>query len=163
MSRKIIIAAVTRNLAIGIGGDMPFHISADLRRFKSLTMGYPIIMGRRTFESFPGGALPGRRNIVISRNPSARFDGAETATSLDEALAMTADAEKLFIIGGGQVYSQAMAIADELDLTEIDAVADNADTFFPEITDEWSLTEVSEPMTDPRSGARFRFTCRKRK
>lgn len=120
-------------------------------------------MGRHTFESFPGGALPGRRNIVITRNPATRFDGAETATSLDEALAMAADAEKVFIIGGGQVYSQAMAVADELDLTEIDAVAENADTFFPIITDEWSLTEVSEPMTDPRSGAKFRFTCRKRK
>lgn len=163
MSRKIIIAAITRNLAIGIKGDMPYHISADLRRFKSLTMGYPIIMGRRTFESFPTGALPGRRNIVISRNPEAVFKDAEKVSSLEDALRLTADAEKVFIIGGGQIYSQAMNLADELDLTEIDAVTENADTFFPEITHDWVITSQTDEMTDPRSGAKFRFTCRKRK
>jgi len=160
MSRIIIIAAVSSNLAIGTGGDMPFHISADLRRFKSLTMGFPLIMGRRTFESFPGGALPGRRNIVVTRNPSYTAADIETAPGLDKALEMAADAEKVFIIGGGQIYRQALPLADELDLTEIDSEVVGADTFFPDYRpEEWLQTARGEILTDPRSGAAFRF-CR---
>lgn len=164
MSRIIIIAAVSRNLAIGIGGDMPFHISADLRRFKSLTMGSPLIMGRRTFESFPGGALPGRRNIVITRNPAYTAADIETAPGLDRALEMAAGAEKVFVIGGGQIYHQALQIADELDITEIDSEVVDADTFFPDYrTDRWRQTARSETMTDPRSGIGFRFCRYKRR
>lgn len=95
------IAIVARDGAIGRGGDQPFHISADFKRFKQLTLGHPVIMGRRTFEALPGGALPGRRNIVISRNPDYRAEGAETAPSIGDAIAMCDGAGEVFIIGGG--------------------------------------------------------------
>lgn len=159
-----IIAAVAHGGAIGIGGDMPFHISADLRRFKAFTMGHPLIMGRKTFESFPAGPLPGRRNIVITRNPDYKADGIEKALSLSDAIAMVSGCEKAFIIGGGQIYAQAMEMADELDLTEIDSDVVGADTFFPAFdSGQWQEIEASPYQTDPRSGAKFRFTCRKRK
>lgn len=126
-----LIAAVCANGAIGRGGDLLYHISEDLRRFKSLTMGCPIIMGRKTFESFPKGPLPGRRNIVISRNPLYSPAGAEVYDSPEAALAACADAEKVFIIGGGEIYRQFMPLADRLLLTEIDESPTDADTFFP--------------------------------
>ncbi len=90
-----IIVATGRNNAIGAGGDLAFHISADLRNFKTLTMGKPVIMGRKTFDSLPNGALPGRRNIVITRNPSFCAPSVETASSLNQALEMTVDAAAL--------------------------------------------------------------------
>ena len=102
-----IIVAATRDMAIGRGGDLLYHISDDLKRFKSLTMGWPIIMGRKTFESFPKGALPGRRNIVVTRNAGYTAPGVETASSLDEALAMCKGSENVFITGGGEIYRQA--------------------------------------------------------
>ncbi|MCM1483711.1 MAG: dihydrofolate reductase [Muribaculaceae bacterium] len=154
-----IIAAVASCGAIGRRGDMPFHISADLRRFKQLTMGCPLIMGRRTFESLPGGALPGRRNIVVTRNALYSAPGAETAPSLAEAIAMCASASKLMIIGGGEIYRQAMPIATSMHLTHIDARVPDADTYFPEVDmSRWLITESSDTETDPRSGVGFRFT-----
>lgn len=156
-----IIAAVARDGAIGLRGDMPFHISADLRRFKQLTMGHPLVMGRKTFESLPGGALPGRRNIVVTRNESFAAPGAERAGSLDEALAMCADAE-VMIIGGGEIYRQAMPMADCLELTEIDAEVPDAEVFFPPVGDEWTTVAESAPAVDPRSGAEYRFVTYRR-
>lgn len=133
MQPKIsIIAAVCRNRALGRGGDLLYHISADLRRFKSLTMGHPIIMGRKTFESFPKGPLPGRRNIVISRQPDYAPAGAEVYASPQEALAACGDVDEVFVIGGGQVYAEFLPLASRLLLTEIDAAPNDADTFFPE-------------------------------
>lgn len=129
----IIIAAVCGNGAIGRNGDLLYHISADLRRFKALTMGFPIIMGRKTFESFPKGPLPGRRNIVISRNADYRPAGAEIYSTPDAALAACADSEKVFIIGGGEIYRLFIPLADRLELTEIDDDPADADTFFPPI------------------------------
>lgn len=126
-----IIAAVCANGAIGRRGDLLYHISADLRRFKQLTMGHPIIMGRKTFESFPKGPLPGRRNIVISRNPDYAPAGAEVYASPEEALEACGDAGEVFVIGGGEIYSRFMPQASRLMLTEIDAAPDDADTFFP--------------------------------
>ncbi len=153
-----IIAIVARNGAIGRGGDQPFHISADFRRFKQLTLSHPIIMGRRTYEALPGGALPGRRNIVVSRSESFSAPDAEIARSLDDAIAMCHDADRIFIIGGGQIYAPAMAVADKLLLTEVDADVTDADTFFPDVDPAvWTLTETSEPETDPRSGVIYRF------
>lgn len=158
-----IIAAVARNGAIGRHGDLLFHISDDLKRFKALTMGSPIIMGRKTFESFPKGPLPGRRNIVITRNSDYSRDGIETAASLDEAIAMCAESEKAFVIGGGEVYRQAIDRADTIELTEIDAEVADADTFFPAIDETaWHRVTESETMTDPRSGALYRFVTLKR-
>lgn len=158
-----IIAAVARGGAIGRHGDLLFHISDDLKRFKALTMGSPIIMGRKTFESFPKGPLPGRRNIVITRNSDYSRDGIETAASLDEAIAMCAESEKAFVIGGGEVYRQAIDRADTIELTEIDAEVADADTFFPAIDETaWHRVTESETMTDPRSGALYRFVTLKR-
>lgn len=126
-----IIAAVCANGAIGRRGNLLFHLSDDLKRFKVLTMGWPIIMGRKTFESFPKGPLPGRRNVVISRNLDYAPEGAEVYASPEEALAACADAGKVFVIGGGEIYRRFMPQADVLLLTEIDASPADADTFFP--------------------------------
>lgn len=158
-----IIAAVGRDGAIGRNGDLAFHISADLKRFKQLTTGHTVVMGRRTFESLPKGALPNRRNIVVTRNSAYSAPGIETAGSLDSALAM-ADGE-VFVIGGGEIYRQAIEEkADRLCLTLIDAECDGADVFFPEIDPAvWKLTEETVPEEDPKSGLRYRFVCYSRK
>lgn len=159
-----IIAATTRDGALGKDGDMLYHISADLKRFKSLTMGHPIIMGRKTFESFPNGPLPGRRNLVVTRDSTYTHPGIETYPSLQQAI--EAAGEETYIIGGGQIYSQAMPLADRLEITEIDANGKDAgaDTFFPKIDPvRWMITSESEPITDPRSGASFRFITYRRR
>lgn len=155
-----IIVAVARDGAIGRRGDLLFHISDDLHRFKRLTMGHPIVMGRKTFESFPKGPLPGRTNIVVTRSGDYDGRGATVAGSLDEALKIAAAEEtgRIFIIGGGEIYRQAFGIADALELTAIDAAVDDADTFFPAVKDvDWELTEESEPMTDPKTGISYSF------
>lgn len=164
-NKTSIIVAVDRNNAIGRGGDMPYHISADLRRFKSLTMGCPVVMGRKTFESLPKGALPGRRNIVITRNETFNAPDTERAGSLGEALRMAdTSGREIFIIGGGEIYRQAMPIADTLYLTLIDDEADSPDTFFPTVSaDHWIEIESGESLTDERSGVRFRFVTLSRK
>lgn len=151
-----IIAAITRDRALGRNGDMLYHISADLRRFKALSMGHPVIMGRKTFESFPNGPLPGRRNMVVTRSSEYSHPGIETYGSLEQALEVAED--DAFIIGGGQIYSQAMDKAHRLEITLIDAESKDADTFFPEIDPErWRLESKSEAMTDPRSGTEFAY------
>lgn len=159
-----IIVAITSDNAIGRRGDLLYHISDDLRHFKELTMGHPIIMGRRTFESFPKGPLPGRRNMVITRNPGYRHDGIETYPSLKAALeALPADADP-FIIGGGEIYREAIGMADRLYITLIDATAPDADTHFPEIRPEdWAETSRSETLTDLRSGVSYTFICLSRR
>ncbi len=157
-----IIVATGSDRSIGRDGDLAFHIRADLRNFKRITMGRPVIMGRKTFESLPNGPLPGRRNIVITRNAAYSPAGADTASSLAEALELAADAEEVMIIGGGMIYEQAMPMADTLYVTEIDATLPDADTFFPEIGSDWLLTEASEPATDEATGLRYRFTRRER-
>lgn len=152
-----IIVAATRDMAIGRGGDLLYHISDDLKRFKALTMGSPIIMGRKTFESFPKGALPGRRNIVVTRNEAYTAENIETAPSVDEAVRMCGDAD-CFIIGGGEIYRQALPMADRLELTLIDAECPDADTRFPAL--DLAALGVEEPdfdRTDPRSGVRYCF------
>ena len=153
-----IIVAVAPDLAIGRRGDLLFHVSADLRRFKELTMGHPIIMGRKTFESLPKGALPGRRNIVISRNRDFNAPGAEVFPSLEAAVAACSGTGEVFIIGGAQIYSQAIAVADRLQLTRLDRTVAGADCFFPEISaDTWSPTACSEWAVDEKSGVRYCF------
>lgn len=156
-----IIAALTRNGAIGRRGDLLFHIPADLRHFKQLTLGHPIVMGRKTFESFPKGPLPGRRNIVITRNTDYIRDGIETAPSLEAAIALAEGCEKIYVIGGGEIYRQALPLATHLDLTEIDATTPDADTFFPPIDpEEWAIETTEDPAqpTEPRIS--FTTLCR---
>lgn len=158
-----IIVATTTNGAIGRGGDLLYHISADLRNFKRLTTGHTVIMGRNTFESLPNGPLPNRTNIVISRNPDYHPDGALTFNSLCDAIRHTINVnpdDEIFIIGGGQIYTQAITYASRLYITEIGAVANDADTFFPAIDPaDWTITESSEWFTDPKNNVPFRFIC----
>jgi dihydrofolate reductase len=121
----IVIAVVARNGVIGDGMQMPWRLPEDLAFFRRQTRGHTVIMGRATWDSLPGTfrPLPGRRNLVLTRNPDWSATGAQRASSLDDALALADDAEKLFVIGGAQVYSAALPIADTLLLTEIDADA----------------------------------------
>ena len=138
MTRLVLIAAVARNGVIGKDGGMPWHLPADLQRFKRLTLGHPILMGRRTWESL-GRPLPGRRNIVISRQPDWHADGAEHAASLPAALERVSGDPLAFVIGGAQLYAQALPLADGLELTEIDHDFDG-DTRFP----DWNRTRFVE-------------------
>lgn len=134
-----IIAAVSKNMAIGNENKLLYWLPNDLKRFKSLTTGHTIIMGRNTFDSLPKGALPNRRNVVLSRTVS-QLPGAEVFADLQSALASCSETEDVYIIGGESVYRQAMPIAHRLCLTEIDAVANQADAFFPVV----DLTEWKE-------------------
>lgn len=130
-----IIAAVDRKMAIGYQNKLLFWLPNDLKRFKALTTGHTIIMGRNTFDSLPKGALPNRRNIVLSRKQTD-CPGAEVYPSLEDALARCDSDEAVYIIGGASVYRQALPLADVLCLTEIDAEAPQADTYFPEVNPE---------------------------
>jgi dihydrofolate reductase len=127
-----IIAAVARNGAIGKGNQLLWHDPIDQKHFRAVTMGCPVIMGRNTWDSLPAKfrPLPGRRNVIVTRDAMRRFSDAETSTSLEDALAMLQDAPQVFVIGGAQLYAQALPLADELVLTEIDADL-KGDVFFP--------------------------------
>jgi len=133
MSHKPIIslvAAMAKNRVIGKDNQMPWHLPADLQHFKNVTMGKPIIMGRKTFESI-GRALPGRRNIVITSNPDFSAEGCETASSFEQALKLVAEVEEVMVIGGGSLYQQTLPLADRLYLTFI-ALEVDGDTHFPQ-------------------------------
>ena len=134
-----LIAAMANNRVIGKDNQMPWHLPADLGHFKTITLGKPIIMGRKTYESI-GRPLPGRKNIVISRNPDYSIEGCETALCLDEAIALVKDVEEVMIIGGGHLYAQTLPQADRLYLTFIDLDVDG-DTQFPQF-EHLKLTEV---------------------
>jgi dihydrofolate reductase len=123
------IVARSRNHVIGRDNQMPWKISADLQFFKRVTMGHPVIMGRKTWESI-GRPLPGRRNIVVSRNEAYEATGGELVGSLDEALKSLGDFPRVFVIGGEQLFTQAFPKADRLYITEIDMDVDGGDTFF---------------------------------
>ncbi len=131
-----IIVALAKNNVIGVDNSLPWHLPADLKYFKATTMGKPIVMGRKTFQSI-GRPLPGRRNIVITRNENWRADGVEIACSADEAHSLTADCPEAMVIGGAQIYNQMLPLVDRLYVTEVNLdVA--GDTFFPEInTASW--------------------------
>jgi len=162
-SQISIIVAIDRNNAIGNKNGLLFHISDDLRRFKRLTTGNTVIMGRRTFESLPKGALPNRRNVVVSRTAGFTAPGAEVAPSLEEALSIAAGDPRIFIIGGGSVYEAALPLADVLEITQIDATAKEADTYFPMIDPElWETTEATQWNTGHDPGYRFVTMHRKK-
>lgn len=131
-----VIVAVAQNGVIGGGNTLLWHISEDLRRFKSITMGHPVIMGRRTFESV-GRPLPGRTNVVVSRREDYTPEGVTVVRSLEEAFALFPQEEEIFVTGGGQIYAQAMPLADKLYLTTVEKDYDG-DTRFPDWNrDEW--------------------------
>jgi dihydrofolate reductase len=132
-----IIVAIAQNWAIGRNNELLFHLSNDLKRFKSITKGHSVIMGKNTFISLPNGPLPHRRNIVITDIPGERFDGCETVNSIEEVIGLVKNEDIAFIIGGGTIYRQFYPIAGKLYLTLVHQDLE-ADTFFPEIKfDEW--------------------------
>jgi dihydrofolate reductase len=147
-----LIAAVPRNGAIGKDNALIWREPEDLKNFRRVTMGSPVIMGRRTWDSLPERfrPLPGRRNLVITRNPAWLADGAEPVASLDAALALLAGSPRAFVIGGAQVYGLALPFADELVLTEIDAELDG-DAFFP----SWDRSRYECVSRDQRAGFSF--------
>lgn len=183
---KIIIAAVADNMAIGKDNALLWHISEDLKFFKEKTSGYPVIMGRRTFESI-GRALPRRLNIVVSRSAADKADGTNAggglysgisgtesalpgtesgtsgtglvyAASLEDAFRIAADADRCFMIGGGEIYRQGMAYADKLIITHVHTDIPDADTFFPDIDPSaWIVSERSDLRQDPETGYGFEF------
>lgn len=148
-----LIVAHDKNHVIGYENDMPWHLPGDLQYFKEMTMGKPIIMGRKTFESI-GRPLPGRRNIVITRNESYAAQGIETVPSLDTALALVKDVPEIMIIGGAQIFEQSLPLADKLYITLIDHEF-KGDTFFPKY-DGWRLTASREPIQSDE-GYTFRY------
>ena len=142
-----LIAALGRDFAIGKGNALPWHLPDDLKRFKALTLGKPILMGRKTAESL-GRALPKRRNLVLTRSGRVPFEGMQAVTSLDEALDIAArDGDELCVIGGGEIYALALPHATQLHLTHVDARVDGADVFFPRFdTDAWrEAARVAHP------------------
>ena len=156
--QKNIIVAIADNNAIGKDNELLWHISEDLKFFKRQTLGWPVIMGRKTFESI-GRALPGRVNIVISRGFSTGEEVA-VAGSLEEAfkIAESTNLEKCFVMGGGQIYSQALQKADRLVVTHVHTVIEDADTFFPQIDPEiWKESQRSELFTDEETGYTYEF------
>jgi len=151
-----IIVAVAENNAIGYDNHLLWHISEDLKRFKSLTTGHHIIMGRKTFESV-GKPLPGRINIVISRQANYRVEGCLVAKSLEEALELAKQDTEVFIIGGGEIYKEALSISDKIYLTRVHA-GFAGDTFFPELNlSEWTTDSVQKgkPANDDGLGYTF--------
>lgn len=155
---KSIIVAISDNNAIGRDNQLLWHISEDLRFFKRTTLGSPVIMGRKTYESI-GRPLPKRVNIVVSRGFNTGEEVA-VAASLEDAFKVAEDTnlEKCFVIGGGQIYSQALPLVDSLIVTHVHTVIEDADTFFPEIDpDIWQVVERSELFTDEESGYSFEF------
>jgi len=163
MLRAIWAQARTRDgrATIGADGDMPWHLPEDLAYFKRSTSGAPVVMGRRTWESFPPRfrPLPGRRNIVVTRDPAYPADGATLAGSLEEGIRIAHEgAEDVWIIGGAQVYAQAMPHLDELWITEIDAEVDG-DAFAPEVGPEWRVVRAdpADGWHESASGLRYRF------
>ena len=165
-----IIVAVAQNGAIGRNNELLWHISEDLKYFKSTTTGHPVIMGRKTYESI-GRPLPGRRNVVLTRGdmeiPSIKnpqTTSMEIVHSLDEVYSLVQGDEEFFVMGGGMLYNATFPKADMLYLTKIYAVAEDADTFFPQVKDdEWEIVKEGEMMHDEENNIDYQFLVYKRK
>ena len=151
------VAAMAANRVIGKDNKMPWHLPADLRHFKQVTMGKPVVMGRKTFESI-GRVLPGRRNIVISRSAPTDSKGAEWVTSLPHAFALLEGQPEVMVIGGGEVYRQCLPLAQRLYLTEI-ALQTEGDAYFPDYTREaqWQLSAEQRYLADSENPYDCRF------
>jgi dihydrofolate reductase len=154
-----LIAAFDRNRAIGRDNALPWHLPADLKHFKQLTLGKPILMGRKTAESL-GRALPGRRNLVLTRSGCVPFEGMEAVASIDAAIraAGETDAIELCVIGGAQVYALALPQATVLHLTRVDTAVDDADAFFPAFdTDAWQVVSRERHEAGAKHAFAFEF------
>ena len=149
-----LIAAVSKNWVIGNNNSLIWKLPADLRRFKEITSGHPVIMGRKTYESI-GRPLPNRRNIIITRDENYTVSGCEITHSLTDALDLVKDSE-VFIIGGGEIYQQSMSIADRIYLTVVHEDF-NGDTYFPEIGDEWIKVKREDHQPDEKNQYKYSF------
>jgi dihydrofolate reductase len=152
--RVSVIAALAKNRVIGIENRLPWRLPEDLAHFKALTLNHPILMGRKTFESL-GRPLPGRTNIVVTRNPGYRPEGCRVADSIPAALTLCADADEIFFIGGAELYAQAIPLADRLYLTEVD-IEPTGDAWFPEY-DRSAFWEVSRESHTGEKGDALEF------
>ena len=154
-----LVAALDRNFAIGRDNALPWHLPDDLKRFKALTLGHPLLMGRKTAESL-GRALPGRRNLVLTRSGKVPFAGMEAVASVEAAIdaARGADATRLCVIGGGEVYATCLARATHLFLTHVDTVVEDADAFFPRFDPPaWTVVAREAHPADARHAFGFEF------
>lgn len=156
-----IIVAIASDGAIGKNGNLLWHLSGDLKRFKKLTSGHAVVMGRKTWESLPKRPLPGRLNVVVTSAGDYVAPGATLAGSLKEAIDLAYTHEgsdgNIFIIGGASIYRQALPLADAIDLTVVEAEYPDADAHFPiPSPTEWIAVEESEVFTDEKSGLRYR-------
>jgi len=142
-----LIAVLGKNNEIGKGNELLCRLPSDLKRFKEITLGHTVIMGRKTFESLPKGALPDRRNVVVSRNTELKIKGVEIYSSLDYALLKSINEFEVFIIGGAQIYAQALPFADRLYITRIHSSFPEADVFFPSIN--WNMWKETGRETFP--------------
>ena len=154
----VLIAALDRDFAIGRGNQLPWHLPDDLKRFKALTLGRPVLMGRKTAESL-GRALPKRSNLVLTRSGQVPFAGMRAVASLDEALRFAAnEAGELCVIGGGDVFALALPMALRMHLTHVDIVVEGADAFFPQFAPaEWRATKREPHAVDARHACAFEF------
>lgn len=161
-----VIAAMARHRVIGRDNALPWHLPADLQHFKATTLGKPMIMGRKTWESLPG-LLPGRPHIVITRDPDYHAEGAQIAHSLPQAINLAAAhmgaTGELMLIGGANLYAQALPLADRLYLTEVDAEVEG-DAWFPDVDlSDWSLVSREDHVADARNRYPYRFLSYQRR
>ena len=159
MTHISLVAALDRDFAIGKDNTLPWHLPADLKRFKALTLGKPLLMGRRTAESL-GRALPGRRNLVLTRSGRVPFDGMQAVASLDDALQLANDDQgsELCVIGGGEVFAMTLPIAARMHLTWVDTVVDGADAFFPAFDPAlWQVAAREAHAADGKHAFAFEF------
>ena len=155
----VLVAALDREHAIGKGNALPWHLPDDLKRFKALTLGKPLLMGRKTAQSL-GRALPGRRNLVLTRSGEVPFDGMAAVASLDEALAIARrdGAGSLCVIGGGEIYALCLPRATRMYLTRVDTVVEGADAFFPRFNhSQWHATRREAHPADAKHAHAFEF------
>ncbi|PHS17697.1 MAG: diacylglycerol kinase [Blastopirellula sp.] len=146
-----LIVAQSENRVIGRNGDMPWRLSSDLKRFKSITMGHHIVMGRKTYESI-GRLLPGRTTVIITRQPDYQVEGAVIADSLDSAIEQAAGDDELFIVGGGQIYASSLAQANKIYQTRVHTEINDGDTFFPEVDwTQWNKVHAEEIAADEKN------------
>jgi dihydrofolate reductase len=165
VSEIVLIAAVAANGVIGRGNELVFRHPLDAKHFRDTTMGSPVIMGRKTWESLPARfrPLPGRRNLVVTRQRDYAAEGAETANKLDAALALAANTPRVFVIGGGELYAQALQLAQELVLTEVQAALDG-DVRFPPIDPvQWLAVQRVQPALDVPADPAFSFVTYRRR
>ena len=152
----VLVAALDRARAIGRGNELPWRLPDDLKRFKALTLGHAVLMGRKTAQSL-GRALPGRRNLVLTRSGQAPYEGMQAVATLDEAITLAAG-QPLMVIGGGEIYSLALPHAERLHLTHVDTEVGQADAFFPAFdADAWTVERREARAADARHAHAFEF------